>query len=267
MFMIAYHDVVRPALENSQGIFTGTVAVVLPAFNEAANLPGLFSSIARHLDRRPFSYMVLVVDDGSADSTPAVLEEWGRRIPLRHFRHPRNLGLGPTIRDCLRHASELLAPGDIVASMDADETHDPDLIPMMIERIQAGDDVVIASRYRPGARVQGLAWHRTLISQMASILFRAVFPIPGVRDYTCGFRAYRVALLQRAFQDYGESFVDQQGFQCMADILLKLRRYRPRVGELPFVLRYDLKAGSSKMKLARTTLATLRLMLKRRLRF
>jgi dolichol-phosphate mannosyltransferase len=74
-------------------------------------------------------------------------------------------------------------------------------------------------------------------------------------------------LLQRAFDDYGERFVDQQGFQCMADILLKLRRYKPRIGELPFVLRYDLKAGASKMKLARTTLATLRLMLKRRLQF
>ena len=253
-------------LQNSQGIFTGAVAVVLPAFNEAANLPGLFSSVASQLEGQQFKFVVLVVDDGSADSTPAVLEEWSRHIPLKHFRHERNLGLGPTIRDCLRHACELLAPGDIVVSMDADETHSPDLIPRMVERIQAGDDVVIASRYRPGARVRGLAWHRTLISQTASILFRVVFPIPGVRDYTCGFRAYRVALLRRAFQDYGESFVDQQGFQCMADILLKLRRYKPRVGELPFVLRYDLKAGSSKMKLARTTFATLRLMLKRRLR-
>ncbi len=79
-----------------------------------------------------------------------------------------------------------------------------------------------------------------------------------MRDYTCGFRAYRVSLLRRAFDDYGESFVDQQGFQCMADILLKLRRYRPRIGELPFVLRYDRKAGSSKMKLGRTTWSTLR---------
>jgi dolichol-phosphate mannosyltransferase len=241
------------------------VAVVLPAFNEAENLPGVLASLAGQLDGQRFQYVVVVVDDGSADRTPEVLEEWSRRIPLRHSRHERNLGLGPTIRDGLKNVCAVLAGDGIVVSMDADQTHDPNLIPKMVERIEAGDDIVIASRYRPGARVCGLAWQRALISRMASILFRAVFPIPGARDYTCGFRAYRVSLLQRAFDDYGESFVDQQGFPCMADILLKLRRYKPRIGELPFVLRYDLKAGASKMKLARTTLATLRLMLKRRL--
>ena len=255
----------QAALQNSPGIFAGTVAVVLPAYNEEANLPGLFSGVASQLEGKRFQYLVVVVDDGSGDRTPEVLCEWSPRIPLLHYRHERNLGLGPTIRDCLKHACAALAPGDIVVSMDADETHNPDLIPGMVVRIQAGDDIVIASRYRPGARVCGLAWYRTWISWAASILFRIVFPIPGVRDYTCGFRAYRVSLLRRAFDDYGESFVDQQGFQCMADILLKLRRYRPSIGELPFVLRYDRKAGSSKMKLGRTTWSTLRLMLKRRM--
>ena len=49
-------------------------------------------------------------------------------------------------------------------------------------------------------------------------MFQTVFPIAGVRDYTCGFRAYRAGVLQNALRIYGTQFFDQQGFQCMVDI-------------------------------------------------
>jgi dolichol-phosphate mannosyltransferase len=144
--------------------------------------------------------------------------------------------------------------------MDADQTHNPDLVPRMVEMIRDGHDVVIASRYRRGSRVVGLSWHRRLGSRGAALLWRCALRLPGVKDYTCGFRAYRVAVLRRAFQDYGDRFVDQQGFQCMPDILLKLRPYNLVFGEVPLILRYDLKRGLSKMRLLKTVLGTLRLL-------
>ena len=241
------------------------VVLVLPAYNEALNLPKLFERVHCALAPASFTYSVLVVDDGSADNTQEVLGEYKQRIPLLTFRHERNMGLGPTIGDCLREASRIVSDDDIVVSMDADQSHNPGLIPRMAQMIGEGHDVVIASRFQPQARVCGVAAHRRFISWAAAILFRVVFPIPGVRDYTCGFRAYRGAVLKQAFATYGDHFVDQRGFQCMADILLKLRRIPIIFGEVPMILRYDLKEGASKMKIASTTFATLKLLLLRRM--
>jgi dolichol-phosphate mannosyltransferase len=85
-----------------------------------------------------------------------------------------------------------------------------------------------------------------------------------VTDFTCGYRAYRAEALQQAYGAYGDTFVDQDGFQCMVDVLLKLRRLPLIFGEVPMILRYDLKRGSSKMRLTRTALKTLRLLWQRR---
>jgi dolichol-phosphate mannosyltransferase len=208
-------------------------------------------------------FAVVAVDDGSTDGTQEVLARYASRLALRDLRHARNQGLGPALRDCLLESVRLAAEDDIVVGMDADMSHDPALIPRMVELIGAGRDIVIASRYRPGAEVRGLAVHRRLISWAASMAFRVLFPIPGVRDYTCGFRAYRAEVLKRAFERFGDRFVDQQGFQCSVDILLKLRTMGLRMGETPMSLRYDLKRGSSKMRLAKTSLDTLRLIARR----
>jgi dolichol-phosphate mannosyltransferase len=80
------------------------------------------------------------------------------------IRHPRNLGLGETIQDALYRATELAAPDDVVVTMDADNTHSPELIPGMVAALAGGCDVVIASRFRPGSKVLGLNGFRRLMS-------------------------------------------------------------------------------------------------------
>ncbi len=70
--------------------------------------------------------------------------------------------------------------------------------------------------------------------------------------------------MKEAINQYGQAFLDQQGFQCMVDILLKLRGMHLIFGEVPFILRYDFKEGGSKMKVVRTAKDTLRLIIKRR---
>jgi dolichol-phosphate mannosyltransferase len=149
--------------------------------------------------------------------------------------------------------------------MDADDTHAPGLILRMVRMITEGHDVVIASRYRPGARTVGVPWPRRLLSRAGSLLFRVFLPIDGVRDFTCGYRAYRAEVIQRALAEHGARLVDQDGFQCMVDLLLKLRGRGLVFGEVPVVLRYDLKQGASKMKVARTAASTLALLVRRRL--
>jgi dolichol-phosphate mannosyltransferase len=242
-----------------------TVFIVLPAYNEEANIGALLERINGSMTESGFRYQVIVVDDGSGDRTLEILNDYSKRIPLTISRHPVNQGLGAAIRDGLLLAVEMAGQHDIVVTMDADETQSPGLIPRMVQMIREGNDVVIASRYRPGARVVGLSLPRRVASYGASWVFRMLFPTAGVRDYTCGFRAYRSQVLSRAVSRYGNLFVEAQGFHCMIDILLKLRKLDAIFGEAPMILRYDLKRGSSKMRVARTIWHTLSLALKRRL--
>src|SRR5262249_7646180 len=125
-----------------------TVFLTLPAYNEEHGLPKLLQSFAAEMDRAGLNYQAVIVDDGSKDRTREVIGEWSSRFPIALVVHPQNRGLGETIRDALRRASELARPDDVIVTMDADNTHDPALIPSMLVRISQGNDVVIASRYR-----------------------------------------------------------------------------------------------------------------------
>lgn len=239
--------------------------IVLPAYNEENSLGKLLDRISYYLrDSGIDGYEVIVVNDGSTDRTAEILEEYRQKMPLKVVLHETNKGLGRTIRDGLKYASEAAAENDIIITMDADDTHTPGLIYRMVNTMREGYDVVIASRYQRGARVYGLSLYRILLSLTASYIFRLFMPIKGVRDFTCGYRAYRAETLKKAFARYGDKFIDQEGFQAMVDIILRLRTMNVIFGEVPFILRYDMKQGTSKMNVKSTVLKTLRLIIKRR---
>src|SRR6185295_9286248 len=145
-------------------------------------------------------------------------------LDVRVISHGDNRGLNEALRTGLLAALERVGEDDIVVTMDADDTHAPGLISRMTMLIEEGNDVVIASRYAPGGRVRGVSLSRRILSRGASLLFRAVYPIRGVRDYTCGYRAYRAGLLKEAFTRWGNEFISEPGFSCMVDVLLKLDR-------------------------------------------
>jgi dolichol-phosphate mannosyltransferase len=228
-----------------------TVWLVLPAYNEAENLPRLLERVGAAWTRR-LRFRVLVVDDGSRDGTAALAAAASPRLPVEVVRHEHNRGLAAAIRTGMREVSQRAAAGDVVVTMDADNSHPPELVPEMVARIDDGYDLVIASRFARGGKEEGVPWRRRLLSRAASLLFRGLCPIDGVRDYTTGFRAYRAALLKRLWSTHGERLVEASAFSVMTEILLKARAVRPRITEVPLVLRYDLKDGPSKMRLGST---------------
>ena len=245
---------------------SSTVRLVLPAFNEAASLPDLLDRIEDAMVDARLAYEVLIVDDGSSDATAAIAQARSQSMPIRALVHEENQGLGASIRDGLMAACEAAGPKDILVTLDADNTHTPELILRMVRMVREGHDVVIASRYRPGSRVRGVPFARSLLSLVAALLMRVLFPIKGVRDYTSGYRAYRAAVLQDVIAREGTGFFQQGGFQVMVDILLQLRRNRDLIfGEAPMILRYDFKEGASKMDVGRTIKDTLRLVVQRRM--
>jgi dolichol-phosphate mannosyltransferase len=240
------------------------VWIVLPAYNEELDLPALLERIDEATEEAGLHFEILLVDDGSTDATAEVARLWSDKLPLQVMTHEQNQGLGATLRDGLEWACQIAQPSDVIVTLDADNTHTPELILRMVRMVREGHDVVIASRFVQGSRVLGVPLHRRMLSRVAGALFKVFFPIPGVRDYTCGYRAYRAGLLQQVTAADGD-FFDQDGFQVMVDVLLKLRRRKDLIfGEVPLILRYDLKEGSSKMDVGGTIRGTLELMWRRR---
>ncbi|MFG6489923.1 glycosyltransferase family 2 protein [Roseateles sp. BYS78W] len=116
--------------------------VVLPAFNEAANLPALFAQLQRMLSALTPRWRLLLIDDGSRDDTPAVaLAAIRSGLPLRYVRLSRNFG-----KEAALTAGLALADADCVLLMDADGQHAPDLVAEMRAAWLRGADMVCAVR-------------------------------------------------------------------------------------------------------------------------
>lgn len=229
--------------------FDGLVA--LPAYNEAAALPGLIEAIAAILPPR---CAILVVDDGSADDTAAIAERAAGKFPVMLVRHGRNRGLSAAVRTILRESVARVSPDGWFAVMDADATHDPrQVIEQMHTAERTGADVVVCSRFVPGASVVGVPWWRGGFTAASRWFYRLlVGPLPA-RDLSCGYRWYRAACVRRAFDTWGDDLVTTQSFGVMVELITKLAWSGAKVAEIPIRLRYDQKHGLSHMRLGPTT--------------
>ena len=237
--------------------------VVLPAYNEEASIDLLLQNAVDVVAPLPQSARVIVVDDGSDDDTADIVRSFANQ-GVELVSHGRNRGLHEAVRTGLLEALDGIAEDGVIVVMDADNTHHPELIPQMLERIEAGADVVIASRFAPGGKMIGAPFIRRLYSLGARTLLTMRYPTCGARDFTCGYRAYRAETLKKAFARWGPEFISVTGFACMLDILLRLHSIGAKIEEVPLVLRYDLKESPSKLRVLRTVKNTLRLLAPRR---
>ncbi len=221
--------------------------ILLPAYNEETDLPNLLVKIKEVLGDK--EYRLVVVNDGSTDSTAEILERSKNDLNLVVLEHPINRGLGETERDGFEYIAWHADRDDYLVRVEGDDTHEPKYMFSMIEKLNQGFDVVNTSRFQPGGGQLGVNNYRAFISRMANLFMRMVFGVRGVRDYSCGFRAYRVAVIQDALEIYGNNLIQMRGlgFTSTLEIIVKLKILGCRFAEVPFVLRYDQKKGGSKM--------------------
>ena len=232
------------------------VYILLPAYNEALTLPKLFEQINDFDLNSDYQVKVVVCNDCSSDDTKSILKNYNGSFELHVLNHELNRGLGETSRDLFEYAANKARDNDYIVRMDADNTHSPLYIHKMIHKIDAGFDVVIASRFEKGGGQQGVSTYRAFVSCVANLFMKCVFPIKGVREYSCGYRCYRASIIKDAILTYGNNFIQLKGlgFTGTLEKLIKLHLIGAKVSEVPFELRYDLKDSDSKMVSSVTTL-------------
>ncbi len=210
--------------------------VIIPTYNEAANLPNLIPQVMTQDPR----LQVLVVDDGSPDGTGDIAEEFAAKSPRVHVMHrEEKQGLGTAYVAGFRWALE--RDYDYIFEMDADFSHDPKHLPEFLEAIE-GADVVLGSRYLSG-RVTVVNWPvtRLLLSYFANVYARTV---TGLRlfDATGGFKCFRREVLEAIDLDA----VHSNGYGFQIEISFRAWRKGFRIMEIPIVF-VDRTDGASKM--------------------
>ena len=240
--------------------------IVLPAYNEAIALPALLEDIEQNC--APIPHQIVVINDGSTDSTLEVVQSYAQTHKNIHgVNHEKNQGLGAALNSGFQYVMDYneqqgnrhqnfrhlnQEDPDMVVTMDADNTQPANHIPLLYEKICAGSDLVIASRYAKGGVQHGLSLGRRSLSWGAGKFMHYFAPIPGVRDYSCGFRAYRLSILAEGARRYGPEIIKSRNFSGMVELLLKVAPFARRVTEIPLELHYERKTGVSKMRISAT---------------
>jgi len=234
---------------------------LLAAYNEQDNIAGVISDIGENYGDVPFK--IILVDDGSTDETFAIAKNSALKFPgcLAVIRHEKNSGLGAALKTGFDYLFKVIQPDDIVLTLDADNTHPIYISKAMVEKTMGGAGIVIASRFCKGGKEIGLSLFRKILSRLAARFFSVLFGYPGITDYTCGYRAYSGKLLQELHNVFDDRLITQTGFAAGTEILLKSLALKPKIEEVPLALRYDLKKGKSKIKIIKTAVAYLTLIL------
>lgn len=182
-------------------------SIVIPAHNEAACLPALLAELQIVLDDLSGDSEILVVDDGSTDATPAVLEHWSIREPrLRWFRLNGNFGQSAAFDAGFRSAR-----GEVLITLDADGQNPPSEIPLLLAALD-GCDMVCGWRY--GRQDH---WTKYMASKFANTLRRWVLK-DGIHDTGCSLKAFRREAVARIKLFHGlhrflPALVQMEGFE------------------------------------------------------
>ena len=210
--------------------------VVVPTYQEAANVERFLRAVraaAPQVD-------LLVADDNSPDGTgdlaEAIAAELGR-VDVLH--RPGKEGLGNAYRQGFRWG---LDHGyDVIIQMDCDLSHDPAMIPALLDAVADGVDCAIGSRYVPGGSTPGWPWYRRWLSRYGNRYTAWILRL-GVKDATGGFRAYRSTTLERIDIDTTRA----NGYAFQSEVAFRMVQAGLRLEEIPITF-VDREYGTSKM--------------------
>jgi len=217
----------------------GPVWVILPTYNEAANVGPMTAALGPKLNDDD---RILIVDDNSPDGTGQVADRLAAEDPRVEVLHrSAKEGLGPAYIAGFRRALD--GGAGLVVQMDADFSHDPAYLPRLIAAADLAD-LVLGSRYVPGGAITEWGGVRRLISRGGSLYSRAVLGVP-VRDLTGGFKCFRREVLEAIDLDS----VAASGYSFQIEMTYRVLKAGFDVLEVPITFR-ERHTGHSKMSTA-----------------
>ena len=219
----------------------GTAWLILPTFNEAANIAAVVEAARVALEAcAPGAHRILIVDDASPDGTGAVADRLaGEHEDVEVLHRASRQGLGPAYLAGFRRA--LAGGAAYVFEMDADFSHDPADLGRLLAAVEDGADVALGSRYVDGGGVEDWGLLRRLVSRGGCVYARTVLGLP-VHDLTGGFKCFRREVLEAIELDN----VRSHGYSFQIELTLRAIEQGFVVREVPIVFR-DRQHGHSKM--------------------
>ncbi|HEX2578147.1 MAG TPA: polyprenol monophosphomannose synthase [Aquihabitans sp.] len=211
--------------------------VVVPTYQEAENVERFLGAVRAAAP----TVEVLVVDDDSPDGTGELAEKAAAELGAVSVLHrPVKDGLGAAYREGFARALE--GGYDVIVQMDCDFSHDPAVIPLLVEAVATGGaDCAIGSRYVPGGSTPNWPFHRRALSRYGNRYTSAVLGL-GVRDATSGFRAYKAETLRAI--DVGST--RSSGYAFMSELAHRMVAREMVIEEIPITF-VDRAFGTSKM--------------------
>jgi dolichol-phosphate mannosyltransferase len=231
--------------------------IVVPAFNEEANVPNLLNDLAG----RPELWSegrIILVDDGSSDRTVEVARAHGHGLPLEVLEQGRNQGPGRAFDAGFKRALEIAGDDELIITMESDTTSDLDALEGMLH-VAGLDAAVVLASHHAGGQLANVSRHRRFLSKAASSAIRRGAGL-NASTVSSFFRVYRAAMLRQGYEAHGDGFIRERGFACKAEILIKLSRMGITVAEVPVTLDWSKREGESKMKVLPTMGGYARLM-------
>lgn len=223
-----------------------TAIVIIPTYNERENVEGLLAKIFPILKQvKHWQCGILIVDDTSPDKTYELIKKLQKKYPDLHLLlNKTKAGLGGAYLKGMAHAFGQLG-ADVVFEFDADFSHDPTKIPIFLQKIDEGYDLVLGSRYIPGGSIPA-NWglHRKFLSVVGNLFITAMMLNFTIHDWTGGFRA----LTREVYEAVHSELTSERfsGYTFQIGFLHTAIRKGFKVVEVPFHFK-DRTHGKSKM--------------------
>jgi glycosyltransferase involved in cell wall biosynthesis len=215
----------RPLISNEQegGAFSRTIAA-MPAYNEERSIAKMVLGASKYVDT------VVVVDDGSSDSTAEIAEALGAYV----IRHKKNSGYGAALRTCFETARALDV--DKMVIIDSDGQHDPKEIPKLLDPLNNGTDLVIGSRFCNGNGENVPAYRK--VGMKVLDIATAAAGGASVSDSQSGFRGYG----RRAIESI---YIKESDMAAGSEILLQAKDNNLKIKEVDIHCSYDVERAST----------------------
>jgi len=215
------------------------LSIVIPAYNESARIEAALSSVLACVESRSWDAEILVVDDGSSDTTPAIIQQWMTTHSRLHLiQNPGNRGKGYSVRNGL-----LQSAGDIVLFTDADLSAPIEEAERLIAALDNGADVAIGSRWLDKQKQTiHQPIYRRFFGRCFNWVTRKVIGLP-FKDTQCGFKAFKRDAAQTIFR---LQTIERWGFD--PEILFIARKLKYTIVEVPVTWGHDERSRISYLK-------------------